>query len=76
MKKLRVDDVVNFAKGAGITTLSDSVNYGLSLVLGTAEIKLLELTNFYATLANQGMMNKPALILQILLGFSVRKALF
>ncbi|MBI2599332.1 PBP1A family penicillin-binding protein [Candidatus Daviesbacteria bacterium] len=65
MKKVGVDDVVNFAKGAGITTLKEPSNYGLALVLGTADIKLLELTNFYATLANHGMMNNPTLILQI-----------
>jgi penicillin-binding protein 1C len=43
-----------FLKQAGISTLSDKDEYGLSLVLGGCGINLLELTNFYAGLANMG----------------------
>jgi len=40
----------------GITTLEGGVErYGLGLVLGNAEVRLLELTNAYATLARQGL---------------------
>lgn len=65
IKKVGVPDVVDFAKNAGISTVTDPSNYGLSLVLGAAEVRLLELTNFYATLANLGMRNEPTLIAQI-----------
>ena len=43
-----------FLKQAGISTLSDQEEYGLSLVLGGCGINLLELTNLYAGLANMG----------------------
>ena len=43
-----------FLKQAGISTLSDKDEYGLSLVLGGCGINLLELTNLYAGLANMG----------------------
>lgn len=65
MKKLGVDDVVRFASKIGITTLKETGNYGLSFVLGTAEVRLLELANFYATLANEGLYNDPTAILSI-----------
>lgn len=65
MKKVGVDDVVNFAKNVGITTIKSPENYGLSLVLGTVEVRLLDLTSFYAALANYGMLNEPTAILEI-----------
>ncbi|RYD37164.1 MAG: penicillin-binding protein 1C, partial [Verrucomicrobiaceae bacterium] len=41
--------------GLGITTLGDDVElHGLGLTLGNAPVRLLELTNAYATLARQG----------------------
>jgi len=42
------------ARAAGISTLNDERRYGLSLVLGGAEVKLLELTGAYGVLANGG----------------------
>jgi len=42
-------------KRGGLTTLTEPYEYyGLSLILGGAGISLLELTNFYATLAGEG----------------------
>lgn len=66
MEKVGVAKVVEYAKAAGITSLEEPSNYGLSLVLGTGEVQLLELTNFYATLANKGHKNEPTLILEII----------
>ncbi len=65
MKKVGVEDGIDFAKDLGISTLKDPSNYGLSLVLGTADVKLLELTDVYATFANKGYRNDPVLISQI-----------
>lgn len=46
----------------GITTLgSDPERHGLGLTLGNAPVKLLELTNAYATLARQGRHSPPIL---------------
>ena len=45
-----------FLKKAGITTLTKPPEqYGLSLTLGTAEVRLLELVNAYAVLARLGI---------------------
>ena len=42
-------------KDAGVTTLTHSRNcYGLPLILGGAEVNLVELTNLYCGLANFG----------------------
>ena len=41
----------------GIKTLSQDKDYGLSLVLGSGEVKLNELTGAYATFANDGTFN-------------------
>lgn len=48
----------------GITTLGDDpLHYGLGLTLGNAPVRLLELTNAYATLARQGRHLPPVLFL-------------
>lgn len=57
-------NMADFAKRFGYTTLSEG-DYGLSLVLGGAEVNLLEHTNAYATLANEGKYRKPSAILQV-----------
>jgi membrane carboxypeptidase/penicillin-binding protein len=44
---------------------SDASQYGLSLVLGSGEISLLEMTNGYAVFANQGIYHTPYAISSI-----------
>lgn len=56
-------NAIDFAKKFGYTTLKG--DYGLSLVLGGAEVNLLEHTNAYATLANNGVYNEPVSILKV-----------
>jgi len=65
MDKLGVKKGLEYAARYGITTLRDPSNYGLSLVLGTAEVKLLELTNVYAMFANSGYKNDITTVLEI-----------
>lgn len=60
-----IDRVIDLASRAGITTLGKAKDYGLSLALGAGEVKLLEITNAYATFANNGVYNKPVGILSI-----------
>lgn len=60
-----VNNVVNVARDFGYTTLTDPDRYGLSLVLGGAEVKLLEHVNAYATLAREGVYKEPVVILEI-----------
>ena len=54
MQKDGLDSAVAASKKLGISTLKDSSNYGLSLALGSAEVPLTEMTDAYATFANQG----------------------
>ncbi|MDO8743358.1 MAG: transglycosylase domain-containing protein, partial [Candidatus Azambacteria bacterium] len=42
-----IDNVINMAENLGITTLKDRSRYGLSLVLGAAEVKLLDMVSAY-----------------------------
>lgn len=49
----------------GIKNLKDSSNYGLSLVLGAAEVSLVDMTGAYGVFANQGKYTKPTAILEI-----------
>jgi 1A family penicillin-binding protein len=66
MELVGVPNGLTMAKRLGINDLgSDSTKYGLSLVLGAGEVKLLELTDAYATFANQGEYNTPNAILEI-----------
>lgn len=65
MEKVGVSNGVEMARRFGITTLDDPSRYGLSLVLGTAEVPLIEMTNAYAVFANGGKLYKPTAILEI-----------
>lgn len=50
-----IDRVLELAKKFGYTTLNDRSRFGLSLVLGGAEVKLLEHVAAYSTLAREGI---------------------
>ncbi len=65
LSKLGVPGAVEMAQRLGVTTLKSPDNYGLALVLGSADVKLLELTNVYATFANKGYKNNPVSVLEI-----------
>ncbi|MFA6183927.1 MAG: PBP1A family penicillin-binding protein [Parcubacteria group bacterium] len=60
-----VKDSINMAKNLGITGLNEPDRYGLSLVLGGGEVQLLDHTNAYATLANDGIKHNKTAILRI-----------
>jgi len=49
-----VANMIEQGKKMGITTWSDPSYYGLSLTLGGGEVKLIELSQAYATIANYG----------------------
>ncbi|KKR33847.1 MAG: Penicillin-binding protein, 1A family [Candidatus Gottesmanbacteria bacterium GW2011_GWC2_39_8] len=66
MSMLGVDRVLEMVNRLGITTLKDTNDYGLALVLGAGEVSLLELTNVYATFADNGMKKDPVFITKIL----------
>jgi len=60
-----VNDSVNLAKSLGITTLNKPDNYGLSLVLGGGEVKLLDHVSAFASLATGGVRHDKTAILKI-----------
>lgn len=60
-----VAETIALAKSAGITTLGEPKQYGLTLALGAAEVRLLEITNGFATFANNGIYNAPTGLLKV-----------
>lgn len=60
-----VKNAISTAQKMGITSLDPNGDYGLSLVLGSGEVSLLQLTNAYAVFANEGIYNPPAMILSV-----------
>ena len=48
-------DLYDFLKQANISGLKSKDHYGLSIVLGSAEVSMLELAKLYAMLANNGL---------------------
>lgn len=60
-----LDALVSLTTRLGITTLTDTSRFDLSLTLGGGEVRLLELTAAYAALANGGYRVDPVLILEV-----------
>src|SRR5258708_913351 len=65
MDKVGMSNGINQAQKFGIDTLDPNHNYGLSLVLGSGEVSLIEMTNAYAVFANQGVYHKTTGVLEI-----------
>lgn len=60
-----VNNVLDTADRFGYTTLKDRSRYGLSLVLGGGEVKLLEHVGAFATLAREGLRHPATPILRL-----------
>ncbi|HBI17702.1 MAG: Penicillin-binding protein, 1A family [Candidatus Moranbacteria bacterium GW2011_GWF2_34_56] len=60
-----VKDSIEMAKNLGVGGLNEPDRYGLSLVLGGGEVQLLDHTNAYATLSNNGVRHNKTAILRI-----------
>ncbi len=54
LNKIGVKSLVDLAKKMGITTWNNPSDYGLSLTLGAAEVKMTDMAAAYGTLANAG----------------------
>lgn len=50
-----IPQTLDLAKRLGITSLKDVNRYGLALVLGGGEVKLLDMTSAYGVFANEGV---------------------
>lgn len=60
-----LNDSLKTAENMGISTLGDSGQYGLTLVVGGGEVSLLDMTSAYAGFANDGIRNPYTGILQV-----------
>lgn len=60
-----VDTVIDLATRMGITTLGEARQYGLSLALGAAEVRLLDMVSSYTVFAHDGIKNPTTGILKV-----------
>jgi 1A family penicillin-binding protein len=60
-----VENALNFATSLGYSSFSDHSAFGLSVVLGGGEVKLLEHTSAYGVFANDGIRMEPVAILRV-----------
>ena len=60
-----IDNMLKATKNLGINTLTERSRYGLSLVLGGGEVKLIELVGAYSVLSQDGVKHKQQIVLRI-----------
>ena len=60
-----VSDVIELARRLGISTLDDGRPYGLSLVLGGAEVLPIDMASAFATFASEGIHREHRLVLSV-----------
>jgi 1A family penicillin-binding protein len=60
-----IQKAITLAKSFGLSSLGDPNQYGLTLVLGGGEVRLLDLTGAYSAFANGGVLNTPSGILEV-----------
>ena len=60
-----IQSSIKLARDMGITTLTDADRYGLTLVLGGGEVKLVDMVAAYSVFANEGVKHEQASILRI-----------
>lgn len=65
LEHVGLEAMLNFANQLGLTTLARADRLGLALALGGGEVRLLDLTAAYATLATGGLRTEPAFILEV-----------
>ena len=60
-----IDNTIDLAHQMGITTLNDRNRYGLSLVLGGGEVKLVDMASAYGVFATEGIRNPAVSVIKI-----------
>ena len=60
-----MSDTLRFAKDLGVETLTDIGRYGLTLVLGGGEVRLLDMVGAYGTFANEGVRNNHTPLIEV-----------
>ncbi len=61
-----LDNVLRLVKDFGIGTMTERSRYGLSLVLGGGEVKLIDLVEAYSVLSQDGLKRKQSSILSVI----------
>ncbi|MCD4705419.1 penicillin-binding protein, partial [bacterium] len=65
MYLVKIPDTLDFLKKFGYSTIKDASNYGLSLVLGGLEVRMIEHLNAFTTLARGGIKKPTQAILKV-----------
>jgi len=65
LQQAGIDETIKTAEDFGITTIDKKNNPGLAMALGTEVVPLTEMTNAFATFANQGKLNEQVLFTTI-----------
>lgn len=60
-----VSNALDFATSLGYNSFSNHANFGLSIVLGGGDVRLIDHVNAYATFANDGKLNEQVSILRV-----------
>ncbi len=60
-----LQNALNKLQSFGITTLNDPSRYGLSLVLGGGEVKLIDLLKAYSILSQEGVEHSQTMVLEV-----------
>jgi penicillin-binding protein 1C len=60
-----IQNAIKLANDMGITTLGDANQYGLTLVLGGGEVRLLDMASAYGVFAASGIRHEPTPILSV-----------
>ena len=66
LKENGLKDFANFAKKLGITTWNDPERFGLSMGLGSLEVKMTELATAYSSFANEGIVTPLVSIKEVI----------
>lgn len=61
-----ISETIDFAHRLGITTLNDRNRYGLSLVLGGGEVKLVDMVSAFSVFAREGVRHETSGIRKII----------
>ena len=60
-----LNDTIKTAQNFGLTTINDPGRYGLSLVLGGGEVKLIDMVEAYSVFSQEGIKHNQAIILEV-----------
>jgi 1A family penicillin-binding protein len=65
LQAVGIDNAIDMAHRLGITTFNERKKYGLSLAIGGAEVRPIDLASAFSVFANDGRRNSPRSILDI-----------